>query len=67
MSTGGIKVQVPEDEAAGARELLAAAGTMPPLNEPRYGRKHIFAVAGSSCRLQVPRGGPTCNIQPANQ
>jgi hypothetical protein len=26
MSTGGIKVQVPENEAADARELLAAAG-----------------------------------------
>jgi len=25
MSTGGIQVQVPEDEAAGAKELLAAA------------------------------------------
>jgi hypothetical protein len=30
MSTGGIKVQVPDDEAAGARELLAAAGNDAP-------------------------------------
>jgi hypothetical protein len=30
MSTGGIQVQVPEDEAAGARELLAAAGNDAP-------------------------------------